>query len=44
VAYDIEETIRAYADLALEPEIEEVLFKILRTGGHSSPVNEKVQG
>lgn len=43
VTYDIEKTIRAFAGLGLEPEIEEHLFKIIRTGGHSSPVSERVQ-
>lgn len=34
VAYDMEETIRAYDGLGLEPRIERNLCGILRTGGH----------
>lgn len=44
VTYEIEETIRALTSLGLEPQIEESLVRIIRTGGHSSPVNETVQG
>jgi protein phosphatase len=33
-AYDVEETIRAYANLGLEPHIEQSLCAVLRTGGN----------
>ena len=33
-AYDVEETIRAYAGLGLEPHIEHNLCEVLRTGGN----------
>ncbi|MGB7746783.1 MAG: metallophosphoesterase family protein [Verrucomicrobiia bacterium] len=33
-AYDVEETIRAYAGLGLEPHIEHSLCEVLRTGGN----------
>jgi predicted phosphodiesterase len=35
-AYDVEETIRAYAGLGLEPHIEHSLCAVLRTGGNLS--------
>jgi len=44
VAYNVEEVIRAFSGLELEPQIEESLCKILRTGGHSSPATEATQG
>jgi predicted phosphodiesterase len=37
VAYNIEETIRAYASVGLEPYIERGLCAVLRTGGHLPP-------
>jgi predicted phosphodiesterase len=33
-AYDVEETIRAYSGLGLEPRIEHTLCEVLRTGGN----------
>jgi len=34
VAYDVEETIRAYSGLGLEPHMEHTLCEVLRTGGN----------
>ncbi|MGH8022239.1 MAG: metallophosphoesterase family protein [Limisphaerales bacterium] len=33
-AYDVEETVRAYAGLDLEPHVEHILCEVLRTGGN----------
>jgi hypothetical protein len=33
-AYDVEETIRAFSDLSLEPHVARSLSEVLRTGGN----------
>jgi putative phosphoesterase len=40
-AYDVEETIRAYVGLGLEPDVEHNLCEVLRTGG-SLPVEQQL--